>query len=156
MTSFATKKTLGHMFFLGPHLLWKVANMQKSNVLKKLYLYFFESDKKNNSFKKPENITPSLFEKRLTWCFQIFDKLVFFNHFWKITQGIVFSTQWIFEHLPPSAINGDPKRTFDPFLIFGKTCRIGKTVVYICSKNITLIECWMLLFMKISQPIMHT
>ena len=37
-----------------------------------------------------------------------------FNHFWQNTQGIVFSTQWIFEHLPPSAINGDPKATFDP------------------------------------------
>ena len=41
MTNFATKKTLGQGFFWGPHLLRKVANMQKSNELKKLYLVYF-------------------------------------------------------------------------------------------------------------------
>ena len=67
MTSFAKKKTLGQMFFLGPHLLQKVANMQKSNALKKLYLaYFFKSYYKIASFQKNKNITPNVFEKRLT------------------------------------------------------------------------------------------
>ena len=81
------------MFFLGPNLLRKVANMQKSKALKKLCLaYFFKSDYKISSFQKTENITPSVFEKRLTWCFRIFDNLIFFNNFWKNTQGIVFST----------------------------------------------------------------
>ena len=85
------------MFFFGPNLLRKVANMQKSNVLKKLYLaYFFKSDYKIASFQKTENITLSVFEKRLTWCFRIFDNLIFFNNFWKNTQGIVFSTHYIF------------------------------------------------------------
>ena len=66
MTSFS-KQTLGQMFVLGPHLLRKVANMQKSNALKKIYLaYFFKSDNKITSFQKTENITPSVFEKRST------------------------------------------------------------------------------------------
>ena len=53
MTNFAKKNTLDKMFFSGPHLFRKVANMQKSNALKKLYLaYFLKSDYKIASFQK--------------------------------------------------------------------------------------------------------
>ena len=89
------KKTLGQMFVLGPHLLRKVANMQKSNELKKLYLaYFFIRDYKIASFQKTENITPSVFEKRLTWCFQICDKLVFLITFKKYARHSFFNVMY--------------------------------------------------------------
>ena len=76
------------MFFLGPNLLRKVANMQKSKALKKLCLaYFFKSDYKISSFWKTENITQSVFEKRLTWCFWSFDNLIFLITFEKIRKA---------------------------------------------------------------------
>ena len=52
------------MFFFAPNLLWKGANMQKSNSLKKIgLLYFIENNQKIAGFEKPENITSSVFKK---------------------------------------------------------------------------------------------
>ena len=82
-----------------------------------------------------------VFEKRSTWCSQIFCKLFFFNHFWKNTQGIVFSTQWIFEHLPPSAINGDPQATFDPIFLSEKLVLYAKQLYIFVQKISTLLNC---------------
>ena len=108
-------------FFFGLYLLRKIANMQKCNVLKKLCPgFFFKGDTNIWSFHKSENITLSVFQKRLTWCFRIFDNLHFFNHLWKKTQGIVFSKHKIFAYLPPSAINWDRKQTFDQLYFFAK------------------------------------
>ena len=63
MTSFAKK--IGSNVLLGPHLLRKVSNMQKSNALTKLYLaYFFKSDYKIASKKKLKTSRRDIFEKR--------------------------------------------------------------------------------------------
>ena len=48
-----SKNKLGQIFVLGPHLLRKLVNVQKSNALKKLCLeYFFKSDTKFEVLKK--------------------------------------------------------------------------------------------------------
>ena len=75
----------------------------------------------------------SVFFKRSIGRFLICHNLPFFNHFWKNTHGVVFSTQWIFEHLPPSAVNVVPKKNWSN-LFFGKTCRIGKQLYIFVQK----------------------
>ena len=99
------------MFFFVSYYLQIWACIQEWNALKKLcLLYFFKSDIKVSSLKKNNNITSSIFEKQSTWCFWIFYNLHFFNHFWKNTQDIVFSTHYVFSYLSPSAINGNQKK----------------------------------------------
>ena len=137
--------------------------MPKYTLLKKLCLvYFFKSHKKIGSKTKTENIQSSVFFKRLIGRFRIFHNFSFFNHFWKNTQGIVFSTQWIFEHLPPSAKNGVPKQIFDPIYFWKNLSYRQGNCLYLFKKYhpywiMTDIVTFpkMLLFMKISQLLMH-
>lgn len=73
--------------------------MQKWYMLKKLFfVMFFKSDQKNLSFQETENITRSIWKKRSSWCFRIFDYLQFLNHLWKTSQIIFFFCAQIFEH----------------------------------------------------------
>ena len=74
---------------------------------------FFKCDLKIVSNQETENITLSVLNKRLTWCFQNLNYLQFFNHIWKTSQGIAFSTYKIVAYVPPSAIQADQLRTFD-------------------------------------------
>ena len=86
------------MFSIGHYLLRKGEHMQKWYMLKKLFfVMFFESDQKNLSFQETENITRSVWKKRSSWCFRIFDYLQFLNHLWKTSQIIFFCAQ-NFEH----------------------------------------------------------
>ena len=123
---------------------------------------FFQKWLKKIVYKKSENITSSVFQKRSAWCLRFFDKLVFINHFLKNTQGIVFSTQWIFWHLPPSAINGVPNRTFDPIYFWKNLLYRQNNCIYLFKKYhpywimthiVTFPKIY--LFMKISQLVIH-
>ena len=63
MTSFATTKKFGKIFFFSPHLLRKVTYIQKYNALKKtMPCVFFKSV---NQIDIKKTITLSVFEKRL-------------------------------------------------------------------------------------------
>ena len=62
----------------------------------------FQKWSKKLSFQETENITRSVWKKRLSWCFRIFDYLQFLNHLWKTSQIIFFfvhtilNITWIF------------------------------------------------------------
>ena len=99
-------------FIIGLHLVWKVANMQKCNPLKKSIRYFFlMQQKKDASLHKSKKIIMSIIWKCLTWCFWIFKTCNFLLPL-KKTQGIVFSMHYIFANLPPSALNDDKRKAF--------------------------------------------
>ena len=54
-------------------------------------------------------------------------------------QGIVFQTHYIFAYLPPSAINGDPKATFDP-IFFEQLVVLAKQLYIFVQKILTLLN----------------
>ena len=112
------------MFVFGPHLLQKAANMQKSYALKKTMpcVFFFKNTKTScQAFLKKAQCDVFKFVTN----YNLLSPL-------KKTQGIVFSAHYIFAYLPPTAINGDQKRTFDQIYFFAKKklC-IRKIIVYI-------------------------
>ena len=73
--------------------------MQKLDMLKKLFfVMFFKSDQKSLSFQETKNITRSVWKKRSSWCFWIFDYLQFLNHLWKTSQIIYFFCAQNFEY----------------------------------------------------------
>ena len=111
---------------------------------------------------KQKTSNRAFFFKRSIGRFRIFHNFSFFNNFWKNTQGIVFSTQWIFEHLPPSAKNGVPKQIFDPIYFWKNLSYRQGNCLYLFKKYhpywiMTDIVTFpkMLLFMNISQLLMH-
>ena len=90
--------------------------------------------KKWKVMKNPKTSNRAFFKNAQSDVFRFFN-FQFFNHFWKNTQDIVFSTKFIFAYWPPSATNRDQNITFDHFFFCGKTCCFCKTITYFFLKK---------------------